>query len=309
MIKLSKVSKSYTTHPFALQDISFEIAQGQIVYVLGESGSGKSTLLKVIAGLEDADRGEILVNNESITGPSQNLVPGFDDIAYVPQDFKLQQYWTVGDNIGKKISHYPTDSKNERIEELLSLCKLEDHADRYPRELSGGQQQRIAMAAAIADEPELVLLDEPFSNLDLPMKSAVRKEVIEMLQTLGITLMLVSHDPAEAMAVADSIILLKGGQLEQMASPEHLYRKPKSYYAANFLGPANILLVDQRMVIARPESIRISSSGIHRGKVLLSVFMGMHYHIYLSTSISESNLLAYAEKGQMKGETVRFNIV
>lgn len=291
-----------------MSEITFEIAEGGVIYVLGESGSGKSTLLKIIAGLEDSDHGSVSVGNEIITGPSQNLVPGYDSIAHVAQDFKLQQFWTVRDNIGKKISHYSKVDKEERIRELLALCKLESHADRFPKELSGGQQQRIAIVAAIADEPDVVLLDEPFSNLDLPMKSEVRKEIISMLRALGITVMLISHDPAEALAVANSIILLRDGKLEQMGTPEEVYRNPISFYAAKFLGPVNELSVNKKNELIRPEDIRIVSSGLYEGQIESTTFMGMHYQVYISSKLSSKALLAYSSEALKRGQSVRFSI-
>lgn len=309
MITLSQVSKIYQSHQVpALSDITFEISEGQIVYLLGESGSGKSTLLKIVAGLEDKDRGLILVDGKEVTGPSKNLVPGHDSIAYVSQDFKLQQFWTVYDNIGKKISHYTKAHKEERIMELLALCKLESHAARFPKELSGGQQQRIAIAAAIANEPIVVLFDEPFSNLDLPMKAEVRKEMVDMLRALGITVLLVSHDPAEAMAAADSIVILQNGRLEQAGPPEQLYRHPNSSYAAKFLGPINELLIDQKNILSRPESLRLIDSGTYHGHVTSCVFMGMHYHVHISSLIGADPLLAYSDHSIEEGQAINFNI-
>ncbi|WP_420582159.1 ABC transporter ATP-binding protein [Reichenbachiella sp.] len=308
MIKLKQVYKTYNNQVAALSDISAEIESGKVTYFLGESGSGKSTLLKIIAGLEDADGGSVKVDGKEITGPSQNLVPGSDELAYVPQDFKLQQFWTVRDNIGKKISHYPTEDKEARIEELLILCQLETYADRYPRELSGGQQQRIAMAAAVADEPAVVLLDEPFSNLDLPMKTEVRKEVIDMLRSLDITVLLVSHDPAEALAVADHILILNQGKLEQFGDPVHIYHKPKSHYAAKFLGPINEMKVGKKKVLIRPECINIHPKGEYIGTVKECIFMGMHYHIYLELADQTNNVLAYALSPISDHSKIRFDL-
>lgn len=308
MIKLSKVSKTYNNGITALSKISFEIEAGQVVYILGESGSGKSTLLKIIAGLEDANEGRVLVEEEAITGPSQNLVPGYDHLAYVPQDFKLQQFWTVRDNIGKKISHYPYEEKEARIEELLQLCKLEEYVDRYPRELSGGQQQRIAMAAAVSDEPDVVLLDEPFSNLDLPMKAQVRKEIIGMLRALNITVLLVSHDPAEALGVADQIVILNQGKLEQLGHPVDLYQNPKSLYAAKFLGPINDITIGKKKKLIRPENLQIDSDGKFEANVIESIFMGMHYHIIVSFVETKQNLLLYSNTPHKIGSVIHFNI-
>ncbi|SMD33158.1 ABC-type Fe3+/spermidine/putrescine transport systems, ATPase components [Reichenbachiella faecimaris] len=308
MIKLSKISKTYDNGVEALSQVSFEIKSAEVTYILGESGSGKSTLLKIIAGLEDAIDGSVFVDEEEITGPSHHLVPGYDHLAYVPQDFKLQQFWTVKDNIGKKISHYPYEDKEARIKMLLQLCKLEDYADRYPRELSGGQQQRIAMAAAVADEPDVVLLDEPFSNLDLPMKAEVRKEIIGMLRTLGITVLLVSHDPAEALAVADQIIILNQGKLEQQGNPVNVYRNPKSLYAAKFLGPINEMTFEKKKVFIRPEHLIIDPKGKFKATVEECIFMGMHYHTYLLVEQNPNPILCYTKVELKKSTTVQFSI-
>ncbi|WP_422361571.1 ABC transporter ATP-binding protein [Reichenbachiella sp.] len=308
MIKLHQIYKSYDNQHDALSNVSEEIASGQVTYILGESGSGKSTLLKIIAGLEDADQGKVTVDNEKITGPSHNLVPGYDHLAYVPQDFKLQQYWTVKDNIGKKISHYPVDEKEARIKELLHVCQLETYADRYPRELSGGQQQRIAMAAAVADEPDVVLLDEPFSNLDLPMKTEVRKEVIDMLRALDITVLLVSHDPSEALAVADHILILNQGKLEQSGHPVEIYQNPNSHYAAKFLGPINELKIDGKSELIRPEWIKIATEGTFKATVVESVFMGMHYHTTFHVSGQKSDILCYTQEPLKKQEKVYYEV-
>ncbi|MDW3211831.1 MAG: ABC transporter ATP-binding protein [Reichenbachiella sp.] len=309
MIKLNQVYKSYDNQVDALTNISTIIETGKVTYILGESGSGKSTLLKIIAGLEDLDSGQILVDEEEITGPSQNLVPGYDHLAYVPQDFKLQQFWTVRDNIGKKISHYPAEEKEARIEELLEVCKLESYADRFPRELSGGQQQRIAMAAAVADEPEIVLLDEPFSNLDLPMKTEVRKEIIDMLRKLDITVLLVSHDPAEALAVADHIIILNQGNIEQVGHPVEVYQNPKSQYAAKFLGPINEIQIGKSKQLVRPESIIIHSEGEYSALVQDCIFMGMHYHVYLVIDQHTSPILSYFNEPLKSDTIIKYDIL
>ncbi|UXX79949.1 ABC transporter ATP-binding protein [Reichenbachiella carrageenanivorans] len=308
MIQVSNVSKSYTPESVALQPITFNIEAGEVVYIIGESGSGKSTLLKIIAGLEDADSGNVRLDDLEITGPAHNLVPGYDELAYVPQDFKLQQFWTVATNIAKKISHYPYADKMDRVEELLKLCKLEAYADRYPRELSGGQQQRIAMAAAVSDEPEVVLLDEPFSNLDLPMKAAVRKDIIGMLRKLGITVVLVSHDPAEALAVADKIIILQEGKLEQIGRPVDLYQNPTSHYAAKFLGPINELTLEKEVKLIRPEAIALDPKGKYAGKVMDCIFMGMHYHVILQSDWSRDELLIYSDQPYASGQLLKFCI-
>lgn len=308
MISVDKVSKVYDNQTQALSEVSFKVKEGEIIYIVGESGSGKSTLLRTIAGLEDADTGTITVDEEQITGPLQNLVPGYDNIAYVPQDFKLQQFWTVRDNIGKNISFYSPKDKKERVDELLSLFNLMDKAESYPPELSGGQKQRIAIAAALSDEPDVILLDEPFSNLDRPMKVSIRHEIITMLRAAEVTVLLVTHDPADALSAADRIIIMEKGTLAQIDSPARLYNQPNSLYTGKFLGPINSLTYKKEKILIRPEKMSIDPNGDLEGKVIRSLYFGMHFHIYINSDLSEEEILIYSEENLSGGTKVNFNI-
>lgn len=276
---------------------------------MGESGSGKSTLVKTMAGLLDADQGTVQVNDEVITGPRHNLVPGYESIAYVSQDFKLQNYWSVEDNVGKKISHLPDDEKQQEIMEWLKLFQLDSYTESMPGELSGGQQQRIAIAAAVIDQPPVILMDEPFSNLDLPLKAKMRQEMIEKLRKNGTTIVLISHDPAEAMAVADKILLLRAGKIEQFDSPENLYRRPSSYYAASFLGPVNQIHKEGEEVLARPEELIIDSSGKLKGFVTACEFAGRSYHCHIKLNGQAKEVLVYAEQKLNKGAKVNLTLI
>jgi iron(III) transport system ATP-binding protein len=292
----------------ALSNISFDVKEGEIIYILGESGSGKSTILQLIAGLQDADSGEISVEGETIHGPSKNLVPGFDHIAYVTQDYKLQEFLTVQNNISKRISHYSESDREQRVNELLDLCNLKGKKDKFPKELSGGQQQRIALAATIADEPAIVLMDEPFSNLDFPMKAAVRQELIGMLKASNITILLVSHDPSEAMAVADRLMVLDGGKLAQIGHPTELYHHPKTPYVGRLLGPINQILHNGKETLVRPEKIRFSTSGKYQGKIIQCSFAGMHYHIQVQIKGQLSLVSLYDSQSIKVGTPVRIHI-
>lgn len=308
MIQVKKISKHFGEEINAISNITFEVKEGEIVYVLGESGSGKTTLLRVLGGLEDADTGSVYVNQEKITGPSQHLVPGFDHIAFLPQHFKLQEFWTVWDNIGNKISFWPEDEKKARVDQLLKIFKLEEKADKYPRELSGGQRQRIALAATLANEPEVMLLDEPFSNLDLSMKAEIRIEIIEMLREAEVTVLLVSHDPADALAVADRIAILNQGILEQFDTPKNIYHHPLTHYAAKFVGPVNQVQLNGKPSLLRPEQFSIVEQGNYRGKVTKSLFLGRSYHIMVQTDICDKELLFYANTPQNTGSQINFDI-
>lgn len=309
IIQVTNVSKSYKDNIPVITDVSFDIQEGEIICILGESGSGKSTLLRLMGGMEDADTGEVYALDEKITGPKHNLVPGYDFINFVFQNFRLEPFRTVRDNIYSVISYYQDDILEERIEELLQLCKLTDKAKSFPRELSGGQQQRVAIAMALADEPEILLMDEPFSNLDVSMKTQIREEIVEILREAQVTVVMVSHDPVDALAIADRAMVLESGNIVQIDSPEKIYDAPKTPYAAKFLGPINFLdLGKKNPVGVRPEKLKINTMGEHSGLVTKCKYFGMHHHISIESSLSKSPVLIYHDKSLKVGQKVQFSI-
>ncbi|MCV9388894.1 ABC transporter ATP-binding protein [Reichenbachiella ulvae] len=307
LVQVQNISKSFDNNA-VIKNISFDIPEGEVICILGQSGSGKSTLLRMIGGLEDADEGTIMVDNEEITGPAKNLVPGYDFINFVSQHFKLERFRTVKDNISSVISYYPDEDREARIQELLELCKLTEKAKSFPHELSGGQQQRVAIAMALADEPFLLLMDEPFSNLDVNMKTEIRGEIVDILKKAEVTVILVSHDPVDAMAIADRVMILENGEISQIDSPKELYENPKSSYAAQFLGPINYIQTNGSVEGVRPEHFVLSDSGTHEGKISQCLFMGMHYHLSVNSGIAESKLLIYSKEALPVGQSIRFDI-
>ena len=309
-IKVKGVSKSYDSKKDAVKNISFNVREGEVIGVLGESGSGKSTLLRLIAGLEDADEGSITVSNEVITGPADNLVAGYDFIRMVYQNFKLQRFKTIRDNVASEIYFLAEEERNKRVDELLELCLLTSKANNFPHELSGGQQQRVAIALALAMEPEVVLMDEPFSNLDSPMKMVIRQDIISILRNAGVTVFLVSHDHADAMSVADRIMIIENGEIVQIDTPKKLYSHPKSEYIANFLGPTNYIKPKgkRKPTSIRPEKIKLSPNGSYEGVVVETYFQGMHYYIYVKSDSFDQNILIYSENDLIIGEKLKFDI-
>lgn len=310
-IKVSGISKSYESGVKAINKISFNIKKGEVVSILGESGSGKSTLLRLLAGLEDADEGTILIGGQKITGPSDNLVPGYDFITLVFQDFKLQRFKTTAESVASEIYFLPLEERNQRVGELLDLCRLGDKADSYPHELSGGQQQRLAIAIALAGEPEVVLMDEPFSNLDFRLKEIIRQEVVDILRKAGVTVVMVSHDHTDALSVADRVMVVRAGQKIQMATPEHLYHHPKNEYAANFLGPINYIKLNgtSSETGVRPEHIILNGAGPYIGVVRRNVFQGMFYHVYIHADMAEKDVLIYSKERMEEGTKVSFEFL
>ena len=264
-VELSHINKSFGNFQ-ASRDINFGIEQGGLVALLGPSGSGKTTILRMIAGLEAPDSGEI-----RIAGSVVNDVPAAKrKIGFVFQNYALFRYMTVFDNIafGLRVEKRPASEVKRRVGELIELVGLAGMERRYPNELSGGQRQRVAFARALAPEPHLLLLDEPFAAIDAKVRLELRTWLREMITRVGITSIFVTHDQNEAIEVADQIIVTNHGRVEQIGTPEEIYRTPATPFTAGFIGqtehldPARLegftLPAGTVEAIARPEFVSIT---------------------------------------------------
>ena len=239
LLTLSNISKSFDRdRVHALKKISFECDKGDVISIVGSSGSGKSTLLRIIAGLEIPDKGEIILSGNLINDDNTFTSAEKRDCSLVFQDFALFPNMTVIENIcfGKKAANNET-----LIDELMEFTVITDLADRYPHEISGGQQQRVALVRALSNNPSLLLLDEPLSHLDLELKDNVRNELINLIQKVGATVLMVTHDTKDAMLMADKIIVLNDGQIDQINSPPKIFDFPANAYVARLFGKTNIL--------------------------------------------------------------------
>jgi sulfate transport system ATP-binding protein len=252
-INVQNVSKSFGDF-HALVDVSVDIEPGHLTAVLGPSGGGKSTLLRVIAGLEQADQGSVLIDGADVTH-----VPARDrGIGFVFQHYAAFTHMTVWENVafGLKIAKTPRSRVKQRVSELLALVHLDGLASRYPSELSGGQRQRMALARALAVEPGLLLLDEPFGALDVKVRQELRDWLRRLHDEVHTTTIFVTHDQEEAMEIADQIIVINHGKVEQAGSPDELYDRPANDFVMGFLGPVTTL--GGRLV--RPHDIRVSKT-------------------------------------------------
>ncbi|MGH1385063.1 ABC transporter ATP-binding protein [Kordia sp.] len=285
MLQVQHVSFSYLENTPILKDISFEIPQGTHVSIIGESGCGKSTLLKLIYGLYDTDAGEIFWKDEQILGPKFNLVPGFERMKYVAQDFDLMPYTTVSENIGTYLSNFYPEQKQERINELLEMVEMSAFANVKAKLLSGGQQQRVALAKALAREPEVLLLDEPFSHIDNFRKNALRRNLFNYLKKENITCIVAAHDRTDALSFADTTIVLKQGELIAQSDSKELYKNPTNKYVASLFGEVNELPASlfpntetlTETILVYPHQLKVSENPDFKVTVKQSYFKGSHY--------------------------------
>ncbi len=295
-VELKGVNKHFGDFQ-ASKDISFGIQKGRLVGLLGPSGSGKTTILRMLAGLETADSGDII-----IAGRVVNNVPASQrGIGFVFQSYALFRYMTVWDNIafGLQVQKWPKERIRSRVGEMLALVGLSQFAKRYPNQLSGGQRQRVAFARALASNPQLLLLDEPFAAVDAKVRKELRSWLRQMISTLGVTSIFVTHDQDEAIEVADEIIITNQGRIEQISTPAEIYRNPATPFVAQFIGQSTEVgqfhqlrgfadaVRDVTRAVVRPEYVSILKAGEYvrypnsteRGTVVATAFRGSEIEI------------------------------
>ncbi|MCR5692266.1 MAG: ABC transporter ATP-binding protein [Eubacterium sp.] len=237
-VEMKNINKNYGDFQ-ASKDVNFGIEKGRLVALLGPSGSGKTTILRMIAGLETPDSGDILIDGKRVN----DLDPAKRGIGFVFQNYALFRYMTVYENIafGLKLQKMPKKKIRERVEELIELTGLTGMEKRYPNQLSGGQRQRVAFARALAPNPSLLLLDEPFAAIDAKVRQELRTWLRKMIYKVGITSIFVTHDQDEAVEVADEIIVTNRGRIEQIGTPKEIYKKPETPFVSEFIGQSTII--------------------------------------------------------------------
>ena len=305
-VELKNINKNFGGFK-ASDNVSFGIEKGKLIGLLGPSGSGKTTILRMIAGLETPDSGDILIDGKRIN----DVQASKRGIGFVFQSYALFQYMTVFDNIafGLKVQKKSKREIHEKVMELVKLIGLEGLENRYPSQLSGGQRQRVAFARALAPNPQLLLLDEPFAAIDAKVRHELRSWLKDMINKVGVTSIFVTHDQDEAIEVADEIIITNHGTIEQKGSPLEIYKNPKTSFVAQFIGQSTVLEDCRNLkgfdmkdigekVVIRPEFIKLSKRNEYKqyvsvteeGKVTDISFRGS----YLEIKVSVGNLILSA---------------
>lgn len=278
MLQVKSISFSYLKEKTII-NASFSLEKGKSLAIIGESGCGKSTLLKLVYGLYDLDEGIIFWNETEVLGPKYNLIPGMDFMKYLAQDFDLMPYITVAENVGKYLSNIDSDKKWNRVKELLEIVEMEDFFDVKAKYLSGGQMQRVAIARVLALEPEVLLLDEPFSHIDNFRKNSLRRKLFAYLKEKQITCLVATHDCTDVLSFADEVLVMKDGEIIESGTPKSLYQTPKSKYIASLFGDVNELKIDGKQKYIYPNQFEIVDRSDIKVEVRNSYFRGSHYLI------------------------------
>ncbi|WP_163264389.1 ABC transporter ATP-binding protein [Chelativorans alearense] len=311
-ITLDKVSKSFG-QTIVIPEIDLVIEDGEFVVFVGPSGCGKSTLLRLIAGLEDTSKGTISIDGEDVTGAP----PAKRGLSMVFQSYALYPHMSVRQNIAfpLKMANEDKEAIARKVEDAARILNLTDYLERRPGQLSGGQRQRVAIGRAIVRQPKAFLFDEPLSNLDAALRGTMRLEISELHQSLKTTMVYVTHDQVEAMTMADKIVVLQAGRVEQVGSPLELYRSPRNLFVAGFIGAPKMNLIDGAEAMKhsaatigiRPEHIRLSpESGEWTGTVGVTEHLGADTLLHVAVDgVGQVTVRADGEYQVRSGDTVR----
>lgn len=298
LLEINNLFFSYSEEKPLFQNMNLKFDSGKIIALAGESGCGKSTLLSLIYGLLNWESGEIIFEGKKTFGPKANLVPGEPEMKYVAQNFDLMPYATVAENVGKFLSNSNLTKKKETINELLDVVGLTEFASILPKYLSGGQQQRVAIARALSVLPKLLVLDEPFSNLDFSRKIELRERLFRYVKQNNISLIISTHEIQDILPWLDQMVILKQGRLIQNDHPKEIYKNPYNEYVAQLFGEVNIFSEEEKneFNISKfsyyPREIKISENGI-AAEVLESRFAGSFYWNKLAAKNKE--IIIYTE--------------
>lgn len=330
VLQLKQINK-YFGRSHVIKDVNIDFEKGHFVTFLGPSGCGKTTLLRMVAGFYEPDDGEILLNGKRI----ERIPPYSRNTAMVFQEYALFPHMNVFDNVsyGLRVKNRPKEEIERRVKEALDLMQLKGMEDRFPNQMSGGQQQRVAVARALVMNPEVLLLDEPLSNLDAKLRESVRVELRDIQKKMGLSTIYVTHDQSEALSMSDMIVVLKGGVVHQTGSPQEIYFEPKTPFVADFIGTTNLLSVkglgentvsygndripttksvnagQEYCLSIRPECLKLVKEAVH-GQVNVKVtiqnkmFLGEKIRYFVNDSLGKEWIIDIYDPGRtiLEGE-------
>ena len=274
-LEVKNLVKSYVDGPPVINDLSFSVNKGQLISFVGESGSGKSTFLRCLSGLEKPNSGIVSLNDQIINDKNVFITPQKRKIGYVFQDYPLFPHLNIKENICFNLQNI----YYKNFEKIIDLTNLKNLLERFPHEISGGEQQRACIARSIIREPDLLLLDEPFSNLDANIKFLIRDEICRIIRKSEITTILVTHDINDALNISDKILIFKAGIVQQYSSPETMYCEPANCYCAEILGDINKFPIENEVFYIRPENIKIVEKSSYSMIVEKCFFQGKDYKL------------------------------
>jgi|TARA_B110000503_G_scaffold143328_1_gene244109 ABC-type Fe3+/spermidine/putrescine transport system ATPase subunit len=315
LIELRNISKAYRQTK-VLVNVTGTIKKGSLVAIVGMSGSGKTTLLKIIAGLLEPDLGTIYFQNKKLEGPKSKLVPGHEEINLVFQDFALKLNMSVEENLNYALLGYQEDYKKKRVDDLIALCGLEELRKHQPQELSGGQKQRVAFSRALASEPAVILMDEPFSNLDPLTKQSLLIETKALAKITNTTIILVTHDTRDAMEIADEIWVLQDGIIIQKGRPKEIHQKPASAAVGRLFGIINLLNVAQSQRLFQINQatgiwmgdVYISKTGPIQGLIKDVIFYGTSHKLIIEIEEGLQLIALDVQKELKKGHRIQLSV-
>ena len=314
-ITTSHLVKTYSPEARVVDDVSFTIQPGEMFFLLGPSGCGKTTVLRMLAGFIEPDCGDILFDQKRM-----NAVPPQErNTALVFQNYAIWPHLTIYENVayGPRARKLGADAIRQRVDQALRVVRLEELAQRKPAQLSGGQQQRVALARALAVEPDLILLDEPLSNLDARLRLELREELQRIHRETRTTCLYVTHDQEEALSLADRLAVMNQGRIEQIGTPSEIYERPANEFTARFMGEINVLPADDplaarlqapagRKIGFRPETAQLSNEGIP-AQVKRSTYLGSKTELVVETETG-ATLKLWTQDRQQAGEFIRFTV-
>lgn len=297
MLDVQHIAFAYQNGDFVFEDISFQLAPGEILSIVGPSGAGKTTLIKCLAGLKQLTKGKIYIEDEELIGPEDQLIPGHAEIALVRQLFELEPYFTAEENLANQLHHLSNATRQKFVAELLTVFGLESKAQQPSGSLSGGEQQRLTMACALAKEPKLLLLDEPFVHMDVHLTKSIGEYLRKMAEIRAMSVILVTHNGAEALSWATRIFMLRAGKITTKYSPQKAYFKPKNLYEGSFFGELNSMYLDGKQLLFRPTEyslLPVKEMTKVEVKWIYSLFKGMYFANYFKL-VNGKEIVLYAQ--------------